>query len=429
MALHTDKRNVFEKIATLKTTTEIPNKEKAFVNTFFSTLESSKNNNDPFLFILDLVIVLAGNESVKKLVEDVASSTDSFEEKYKEKLKEELLKDKSDNNFVIPQKMVDGVKIHINKINMDNDLLKTNTDSYSNQFKSTMRDVIKSPNTDIDLIGPLTCNYNNRDGFLTVKVKSRTDFSTFLSQFIGSINLIDPKILILEVLDLLFNKRNKTKEEREIDEMVDSALTKISILEEDDSYFDFNSEELNDIEKLNITTGSIVTEIGCGRVSSTISTTEIDEILKNFDNGSISAKKVFATTLNAIADKVTENTNKDDITDGDKLGIKNNFFSRFLKGMRTILIRKFVLAPEIMLLHAIIDAFNNDDADSNFNKLDEIKKRKNIIKPLAKEISGKVTETIFKTLKKELLKIVGVVATMYAKESFDKLRKIMSSII
>lgn len=434
MSILSQKKDVFEQISVLKTASELSLNDIQVKNDIFSAFNSSKvkNNKDPFLFIVDLLTILAGSSAVNKVINQCFSSLSRVEDNYKTNLKHELtsLNGGVNSNPQIPSNLLGGAQIHINKIDLSRELFTQQTspahDLYLDDFKKNLIGVMKAPGTFQQINPSITASYNSNTGFFTIKpVNPNQTFNSFLSGMVDNVKFIDQKILLNQTLDNLFNTQNKTKTQITTELQLDLMLNKlISQVEEDDSYFTFNTQELNDIEFKVNTSDQLYAEVGCGRVGIGMTLNDVQSATSAVTFPV--STKVIDTTLTNIANTIINQTNNPNLKQGDLQSLSNNFFSSFMQALKNMIIKNFLLSPQLNIIYALSQSFSAN-VDNVYDPITDIKNRKSLITCLIKKIINDLLSDIFNLVKKELLTIVGAVAAQYALEAIEKYKLIITS--
>ena len=433
MSILSTKQNIFEEISILKTASELSLKNIAVKNDIFSAFNSSKikNNKDPFLLIVDLLTILAGSGAIQKIITEIFSSLGSVENSFKNSLKSEIMSANggANANPPLPSNLVGGFQVHINKLDFDKELFTQQNDPsfnlYLDGFKQKLISTILSPVTEISLNSSIKASYDNNTGFFTITpLNTNQVYNQFISSLIDDIVFVDTKILLNMVMDSLFNTRGRSKSQVNLNEQMNTMLNKlITQTTEDDSYFTFTTQELNDIESKVETSDQLYTDVGCGRIAISLNTNDVANLTSGITFPA--SKQVIATTLGDIASTIGTNA---DVTGSNTQSISDNFFSSFLNTLKTIIVRLFVASPQINLIYAISQSFIQL-IDNIYDPINDIIHRKALTTCMIKKLINSLLNDIFKLLEKEIIEIVGDVAELIIEESIDKYEKILKSLI
>jgi hypothetical protein len=420
MSILSKKKNVFEQIAILKTANEIVVNRDVLKNQSASLL-NAKVNKDPFIFLIDLLTVVSGSDSVNKCIKNMISNVGSIDKKFKVKIKDEITHviggDK--NNSDIPSFIKNGFKIHINKLDYNNDLfIRTNSPAYSlylSEFQLKLQSAVQQPNVRITINNSLNGEYDNTSGnFTFYPTKPNLKYKDFLFDLIDTTKFINTSSIVNNSLNDLFNGKNLSKEQQILNQQVDIVLNNIIIEdEEDDSYFKFTDTESELINEKIATNYTYYNNVGSDQISSQLSNVELLDIVKK--NGNTSSK-FFTEIIKKLNTSVDQN---------DKQSMTNGFLSKFLMALKNNIIKNFVLSPQSVLIYSMA---NNVPSSDKLTPIADIRGNKNIIKCLISDITNSLMSGLYNMLKRDLLKVVAGVTSLYIQESSDKYKKIIQSL-
>jgi len=435
MSTLSQKKDVFEQISILKTASELSLNNIKTQNDIFSAFNTSKvkNNKDPWIFIVDLLTILAGSAAVTAIISKCFSSLKNIENSYKDSLKMEVISANggSNANAPMPTNLTNGMQVHINKIDYNQELFTPQTDPsynlYLDPFKQNLTQIMAKPNTMMPLNSSSNASYDNNSGYFTIKPKNPgLTFAAFMAAMIDEVIFIDPKILYNQTLDSLFNTQNKTQTQITTQIQIDTILNNlISETEEDDSYFTFDTQTLNDIEFAVNTSDQLYAEVGCGRVGVNLTVSDVANIASAITFPVSS--KVISTTLANTSDAVLNSANNPNLKESDMQSVSNNFFSKFMNTLKTQIVRNFLVSPQMNIIYALSQGFNSN-LDKSFNPVNDIQNRRALIKCMIKKLMQQLLSAIYTLLKKEILEIVAAVAILYAQESLEKYKLIITSL-
>lgn len=415
MSISSQKSDIFEKIAILKTASYSKNKK---INTPSFNLSSSK---DPFLFILDLLIVTSGGEVVSEVISTVFSILHKTENSFKSKLKKELIHGMDKSNPQLPETLKKGIKIHIYKIDPLGSLFVNDDKAnlYLDDFKLKIRDSLKNPNTSVNLTPSIKISYDNSTGYLLVTpIDTQVLYTNFISNLIDELVFVDNRSLLTNSIGNLFNSKGLNKEQIASDEQIDIVLNKfITDNEEDDSYFTFNTGDIVSVnEKVEIKNQFIV-DTSNGETQISLNDEDINNII---ENKKITNKNIISI-LKLFSEKLFQTSG---LSTKDKQSLMNTFSYKFILVLRNTVFKTFLLGSQISLLYNLVYPSN----DNTLNPLGDVRRMKNIIKCLISELTNTIMSSIFTLLKKEIRSIMTGLIILYTQEGINKYKKIITSL-
>jgi len=420
MSILSKKKNVFEQIAILKTANEIVVNRDLLKNQSTSLL-NGKINKDPFIFLIDLLTVVSGSDSINKVVKNMVGNIGNIDATFKDKIKEEITNtiggDKNDST--IPSFITGGYKIHLNKLDFNNDLfIQENTpehELYLSEFQLKLQDAVKNPNTRKRVNDIIECSFNNQDGYFTFyPLNSTVKYKDFLYSFIDNVNLVNTSTIVGNSFSDLFNGKNLSKEKQILNQQIDIVLNNIIIeTEEDDSYYKFNDGETELINEKISMNYTYYNDIGSDQIGTNISNADLLKAVKKYGGYN---SRFFTDVIKKLNTSVDHK---------DRQSMANGFLSKFMVSLKNNIVKNFILSPQVILLYGMV---NNNTNNNLLTPIADIRANKSLIKCIIKSIINSLMKSLFNMLKRDLLKIVSAIATMYIQESADKYKKIIQGL-
>jgi hypothetical protein len=195
---------------------------------------------------------------------------------------------------------------------------------------------------------------------------------------------------------------------------------------EDDSYFIFDTQELNDIETKVNNSNKVYTNVGCGTVSSQLDVTNLNKIVTGITFPI--SNKVISDNLNNTINTVLDSTNNPNINQNDMQSVTNDFLSKFMLSLKINLLKGFVASPQLNIINSLSMSFTNN-TDKNYDPIQDIKNRKALTKCLLDKIMNSLLESLYNLVKKEVLEIVEAVALIYSKEILERYVKTLKTLV
>lgn len=421
MSILSDKSDIFENVAILKTTADLYlNQNSTSYGTFGSS--SSLNNKDPFLFIIDILKVLAGSNSIQTIITQIFSFLPKLENNFKVKLKSEFAALNGNKNNLLSNDIKNGLSININKIDFYGDLFTTDN-TYLDDYKQNLISSMKSPNSIVNLGNGLYSQYNSSNGnFIITPINVNQNQIDFINNIIDSTNFINTQTLLATTMDIIFNASNKSKDEISLNDKLDKILNKfITNSDTDDSYFSFNVDELIDNDKKTIQSNNLNTNVGSKIIVSSLNSNDINNIVSNVTFPI--SKNTISNTLNSALSTIINNNT---IDQNDTQSVSNDFLNQLTIGLKTNILRNFILSPQLNIIYTLNQSLITNNT---FDPIGDLSQRKNLSQCVTNQIINDLIESIFELIKKELLVIVGTVADIYIKESITKYTNILKSLI
>lgn len=456
MSILNKKQKIFGSIAAARTLTESMPSLK-----LNSSFPSMNNKGNIMMFLTDIIKALIGYGALIKAVVDILThAIDDIEVKIKKVLKKEL---KSVVSCGVNPSLPDflksngnGIVIQIKKIDFL-DLLKVDPKSSSGKllyndvtpsiydstdFNTFLYGVIQDDgnthtwknilNVTFNSLDPNGINPNNS---LVIKANANYDLKSLTdlnNNYIDSLKLFNTQSLLNKIIDSIFGSvsvnLNKTKKQLETEAKVDKVIDKLvdSDIGQtiDDSYFDFDNDELSQIEFVadNRQRGviKIITsdelEASVPEESLTVFNEEIGKAVTIQER-----KDVLTKHLDLMADKNTKNS--DDPT--NKQTIKLNFIQNIIVNIIKSIIN-VVLSPKVIIFFLINFKIIYGPNAEFTDVMDFLKKNKQLIKQIIKKITGLIIELLLAIVLKQIAELV---AKEQAKIQIDKAKNKIAQLL
>jgi hypothetical protein len=293
------------------------------------------------------------------------------------------------------------------------------------------------PNTEnIDIA--INSTYNNQP------------FDNFLFDFINSIELIDFKNLLPQLMNQLFGSidvslpnfdSESSVSKEKVDGMVDKVLNSDPCQEDfifDNSFFEFNSDELLDIEKRSNDrkSGQLTVDAGCSPFSSTISTQTLKNLSDDLDNASPSEyKSIVAQYTDTMLDEMQPFQSGSAEANQQKKAFSVKIATSIPK-----LFTDVVFTPKITILYQLaqnlitntitdVGVSVNVDDTLKSAKFDFAKANKVFFEFVVRESMAALLEILVNQIKEEVIKLVISLTTKLIKEAADKRIKQLLSLV
>lgn len=443
MPLIDQKQSIFGKIAATKTLTE--SFPKLSTNNSFPSVN---NGGDSLLFLTDIIKAVVGFLALEHVIETTfTNGLKQIEKDIKNALKIELKSIVSCSvNPSIPtylQSTGSGIKFTVSKVDFSN-ILKTNPTSDvgltlyndittnfldSKDFNTFLYGVIQNENTlqawghqtggnDILTFKFVSRDPNNVDPNNTITVNTHINYdkktlTELNNDLIDTISLFNTENIFTKILDNIFgtvsNQAKKTLSQLEGEEKVHMVIDRITQSESHDKitnqFFDFNSKDLTKIsakalERKNgqqilktataFSVGLSMTDIqnASNKISSAVNQTE----MKNAISSSITS--VSSTIQSQVPNPV------------DKQTVHANFIQDIINNIIKTLVST-VLSPKVITVFLInFKILYGQNADFN-DPIDFIKKNKNLMHNIIKDVSKIIINILLKFALKELSKLIA----------------------
>jgi len=448
MSISDKKEKVFGKIAASRTLTESKFKSKLkklspFINNVKSVIA----------FLTDVIKALIGYGALVKAVIDILMhSLDTIEQELKKALKLNIKNiiscgiNPSLPDFI--KSTGDGIAIEVRKLDFF-DLMKVDPKSISGKllyndvtpslfdstdFNTFLYAVIQDEgNThtwkniyDVKFlsIDPNGIHPNNS---IIIKANSTYDnksLNDLNNNYIDTLKLFNTEHLTNKIIDSIFGSvsvnLNKTKKQLEneakIDAIVDKMINNDIGQTIDDSYFEFDNDELTQVEYVADNRQRGVIKI---KTSEEFDASVDQSLLTNFNDEMGRAvtiqerKDILAKHLNEMADANTKNSNNpsDNIT--IKLDFTQNIINSIIKAIVGV-----VLTPKVIVLFLIIYKIIYGENIDFKDAIQFLKQNKQLFNGIIKKITGLITSFLLRIV----LKYIGeLMASEVAQRQLEKI--------
>lgn len=396
--------NIFEQLSIIRTTNELDSK-------LFKNKKRVSIARDPFVLLVDLLKVLVGESGIEKGINNILKSLKKYQTSFKGFVKHEIEDVLGGKNNKV--QMESEFTINILKLSPDRMLMtsdKNRVARFSN-FEKKINTSIRNDGNLVRVNKHMDVSYNKNNGDLTFHFTvSNKPHIDFLIELIDEMEVIELTNIYYDVLDSLFNFSKKGNKELVEDAKINMIFSKFITEDDiDDSYYKFSDDEVKFMEE----TIKVRNENFYGEpsVDGEMTENDFDELVKG------NRKMHGASFLTALSEIVTKN-----VFYTDKSTAKKNFFERFLTAFKNVILKKYLLSTEILVIYNIL--YKTNHSASEF-----IKERKNFFMCIHKQLINLILLTLFAIVKKEIGKLMGGMAKSYTKEVLMKYRNILSSII
>jgi hypothetical protein len=342
------------------------------------------NSNNPIQFLLTILKIVVGWETIKTELSTFLVYNLNDIEKEAKRFLVNLLKKHfiCNDDFLVPDYMIDdGFNLQIKNIDLFQ-ILKVDPVSdigkliYLNsaELNAFLYQIIKGTAQDGNWKSIVSITYLSsgnvygqlKNDVFNVKINEsyrNISLNKFLSDYLNSIELFNVSNIINKTFDILFgtisSKMGKSQQQLKDEEELYQFITKIIELPEefDNSYYDFNTVELNTINAiLNQKTNGGRLIKNCGGDISTVNINELfdlNELIANNSATLIDLKRIIDSKFEVIENEITTN-----VKDGDKQQGLLEFYFEFFNAIIKAII-SLIFSPKIMLFFLIYFRFGN----------------------------------------------------------------------
>ncbi len=441
MSIIDQKKEIFGNIAAKRILNEgLP---KLQVNPSFPSIN---NDTNPLTFLTDLLTALVGLESLQDIIVNIFEDhLDSIELNIKNGLKRELNNIVScDINPQIPQNLIDdGVDLDLKKIDFNNLFLTSPNSSLGkllyidDDLNTFIYNAIQNGG-DTNWNNILTFKFNEvgqQNNILIIRVNSSYAQSKKLkdlnNDFIDNIDLFDSKTLLNDLIDDVMGSitslQTKTQtqllDELKVKSIIDKVMNQNDDMVIDDSFFEFNNEDLTELNlnSVNKIKGVKVIDLS-NPVELNLPISDLNAMNIQMDNSnSTNFGDIMRSSLDSITNVVTNNVPK-----VDQYSVKLDFISDLVKNLMKV-IGSIIMSPKVMLIlsmnHQII---YGEDFDG---PLDFMVKNKYFIKEIFETIRDSVLEVMLDKVLKEIEVLALETASDLLTEQIKNTSAMISSLV
>ena len=429
MTLISDKKSVLDSVVSINSLSDSLStlNKLDFLDSFNSDVDL--NTKDVVPFFISLLNTLEGVENTKKLINDIIiKSSVEFNTIIKEQLKNQVLSINNSNLL--------DIKINISQIDPNGNLkIRDNNNIVFAENKIIGGKIYNSiigfldNNTASDTFYNYSFTGSTGNVLLTPKISTDTQIN-LLNKIIDNTNFISSKIIVSEVLQLLFGSNYKlmgsTQNQILKNETTNLILNK-AIDNEDinNDIFTFTDNDLKNlqssIDKAN--KGNLI-DVDCSYGEVTLSKDEINNIINStnpIDSISTSLNNNINDSDNNI--KYSDDSNKQKRQEflnnnkalskfKNKSAMQSKLTSDIVKAVGFIIVKNSILSPQFLMIQNIIDCYSKGSTISSLPNTDQeiIKNNKNILICIIKALKNKFTTLIYneliKLIKKKILPVV-----------------------
>jgi len=458
MAFQNDKGELFERMGVFKELNGLPKTKKT---NSIEAVNSTSKNLLPFLLVLlksscldnatsgrDKARCSVNNILLGILIEFLPALIKIVKEGIIKGIKAGLA---CGTDFTIPNP-TPSMTTTIDKIDL-NDMMKIDPNGIggllfgnpTTDFNRFLLDIITSQGsgvwTDRGGVPLLDVNYNvptsstNNQPTITTKISNNragTSFHDFLVDYINSIELFSIKNITGGMMDYMFGTissannlgvdtlLNQSKTDMGVEKVLDIDVCADKIII-DDSYYEFNDDELlqMEAEANNKAIGVNVIDLGCGLVQVAVPPKLFDSLDELDTAPPKRVKEILELTIQNTGDAVSEFGSPE-----NSQTMKDNVNTQSILSFPKILMR-MVITPKIVSLYQVShQTINNEPLDVN-NGYDFSKSARTFFEFVTREATAALIELLFNKIKKELISLISQVVIKIIKE---KIKLYISSI-
>lgn len=457
MSVLKKKQKVFGNIAAARVLTEGLPKPK-----LSSSMPSINNKSNIILFVTDLIQSLIGYQRlVESVIDILTSSMAEVERVIKIALKTQLRSVVSCGiNPSLPEFIKrTGVVIEVKKIDFFN-ILKIDPNSESGRliydnvtstyldstdFNTFLYGVLQNPDTGQTWKGILDFQFQavdpngiNPNNSIIIKAnpayftKSLNDLN---NDFVDSLSLFNVEKMINKIIDTIFGSISltvkKTSKQLEAEAKIDMIVDKIINSDEgdtfDDSFFEFDNDEISEIEaKANERKQGFIRYTTSETFSATVPQASLTKLSSDLGTAvTIQERRdALSTNLNDMADATADRSPNAQ----DRLAVKLNFFQLILSNFVKAIV-SFILSPKVICIFLINYKIIYGNSVSFSDAIDFIKKNKTLITSVTKKITETIVKQLMIIVAKEIATLMASVAAKRAIEKAkDKIAQLLSLI-
>jgi hypothetical protein len=448
MSIISDKKSVLDSVVSINSLSDSLStlNKLDFLDSFNSDVDL--NTKDVIPFFISLLTTLEGVENTKNLINNIIQkSSVEFNKIIKEQLKNQVL---SINNSKLEPITINISQIDPNgnlKIRDNNNIVFTENKLIGGQIYNSIIDFLDN-NTASDTFYNYSFTGSTGNVLLTPVISTDTQIN-LLNKIIDNTNFISSKIIVSEVLQLLFGSNYKlmgsTQNQILKNETTNLILNK-AIDNEDinNEIFNLNDNDLKNlqssIDKAN--KGNLI-DVDCSYGEVTLSKDEINNIINStnpIDSISTSLNNNINDSDNNV--KYSDDSNKQKRQEflnnnktlskfKNKSAMQSKLTSDIVKSVSFIIVKNSILSSQFLMIQNIIDCYSKGITISSSPNTDQeiIKNNKNILVCIIKALKNKFTTLIYneliKLIKKKILPVVTSIVAEKLKAYVNQLTSLV----
>lgn len=374
-------------------------------------------DNDPLNFLLLLYKTIEGENQLEALTEYML--TKIIRQEYLDRLQNklyDLILRKMPENISTPQQFSNpGISLPVKSIDLTNDFknntLNSTAENANKLYKDIKNNVLSNANQDfgINLAGinaSVLMNYNETKNEILVKLPeiNAKDLFLALTVYIGP--LFSSRVVINEIINLLFHTNFK-KEDAEI-----ITMTRSYANYETKDVFKMDLNKLLNLELDTIERGLNV-DASCFRENIEVTQQQIDLV----------ANEPTVSNFNTLIANYGTNT-----TSSTNSNLINDYHKNIMLAIRDALLAMFLKQPIVLFLVNIFNKLVNIDFEFNFTIPSIIDSIREFLRDLWDSIYEDFLCILLDYIKKILLRIVINVTIKLIREQLKKRQEIITSL-
>lgn len=402
-------KRLYEKISLFRTSNEVSG--NSLKNKINIPNTSEIISNDSFSLLLTTIKVLQGESGLIDTINNMNKDISKYQKNFNSKFVMEYISEMGgDDKLPLYKDYIDnGFKINITTLDKHREFFKDNIIQNKNSLDSFIYSLIRNPNKDVMYVNDIFFNYNNINGDIYIKFTNNdTTMKDVINGFLNKTTKYNSDDILYDILDDMFNLSNKSpiylKEKYENDLiLINDISTTI-----DNSYYEFTREDIKFIEEKITKTGFYY--YGTPEIDGSFNMEDYNEFINSPNTFNVSPLTIIMDiVLRGVLPKYIEIARK-------------NFFERFINSYKNVLLNKIIVSTDMILLYNL--CFRGE----NLDKSGLLKKNRDLIRCSSKTFINSLLNTLYKIVKREILKLITTATIAYTKESITKYRKILTSL-
>lgn len=432
MSLADNKRNVFTTIGAYNSL--MHEGKQAQQTDLYSSIN---NKSDIVPFLLDVLKTVAGSEALKEVIGGMFSNLiDEVEPKLKTALKKQFVLPNASEP--LPTSFVtDGISVPVKSIDSSG-IFKNNPNSETGNliygsttnFNTRAYDAINNSGTFVGFSN-MQMKYDSSTDNMQIKPSGSTGtISDYFTNYIDSVNLLDKKTLLSNVMDSFYGTlakiQNKSAEQIYGELQTEALLGQL--LEEDNDSFVISPEKYDELQEKarEMAEGIVNYDLGCGLMPAELGINDFSKIVSTI-TGSTDPFYIGNQLGSTIDKSTTGSTEAQDMTTENKETMKDSFFQRIIRIFTIKMLEAVTTTPQIRVLFGMMSFLQNGTVDLN-TPTDDMKKIKVCIKCMSKEIMQMIAKFIFALAIAYLIKLLKPIIKKVIKEKINQYTGILISL-